>query len=581
MCFALCLLLAALIAMPLSARAQEPPQELPQEQQQAAQPMTLDRTLTALHGVVRNATTGEGLARVLVRVEGDANTGALTDGEGRFEIPNIPVGPQSVSVQKPGFLDRGPSPAGASQAAEQLVFAVPSGGHNVLVAAQMPDVEFTLEPTGAIRGQVELSTGDPGEGIPIALVQQTVQDGRAIWQQAGSAKTRSDGTFRFGGLADGAYALFSQPAMDTDLDGTPGGGGGQRRGYPTVYYPGAREPSGAGRIRVANGQETQANLTLTLEPFQTVTAAVVFPPGTAAGRTGMNLSATVMDSAGHPLPYLAQYDEQSHSMQVELPDGTYSLLVSSNPQTESRPGQGNLTAGVFAGSADLTVAGRAVPGLRVALTAARPSPVQVSVQRNVASPIASGVIDVLVSQADGWIDDSIVSAYAHGDLPGPLEAVYTKPGAYWARAHSQGGLCEASFTAGGANLAREPVVIGISGSAAPMELTLRDDCASLELSLPEAMASMTAGEETFFTVYVVPDFDSTADVDPVTLRASTGGSTTLNGLTPGSYHVYTFVGAVQLAYRSRDALAASANRAQAVTLSPGATGNLVVEAPGP
>jgi hypothetical protein len=114
-----------------------------------------------------------------------------------------------------------------------------------------------------------------------------------------------------------------------------------------------------------------------------------------------------------------------------------------------------------------------------------------------------------------------------------------------------------------------------------MELTLRDDCASLELSLPEAMASMAAGEEPFFTVYVVPDFDSTADVDPVTLRASTGGSTTLNGMTPGSYHVYTFGGAVQLAYRSREALAALANRAQAVTLSPGATGNLVVEAPGP
>ena len=96
------------------------------------------------------------------------------------------------------------------------------------------------------------------------------------------------------------------------------GGGGQRRGYPTVYYPGAREPSGVGRIRVTNGQETQANLTLTLEPFQTVTAAVVFPPGSAAERAGMNLSAMVMDSAGHPLPYLAQYDEQARSVQAEL-----------------------------------------------------------------------------------------------------------------------------------------------------------------------------------------------------------------------------------------------------------------------
>ena len=66
----------------------------------------------------------------------------------------------------------------------------------------------------------------------------------------------------------------------------------------------------------------------------------------------------------------------------------------------------------------------------------------------------------------------------------------------------------------------------------------------------------------------------------MTLRASTGGSVTLSGLTPGDYHVYTFPGAVQLAYRNREALAALANRGQAISLSPGSTGNLVVEAPG-
>ena len=98
--------------------------------------MTLDRTLATLHGVVRNATTGEGLPRALVRVEGDANTGALTDGEGRFEISNISVGPQSVSVQKPGFLDCSPTPRARRQGAEQFVVAVPSGGHNILVAAR-------------------------------------------------------------------------------------------------------------------------------------------------------------------------------------------------------------------------------------------------------------------------------------------------------------------------------------------------------------------------------------------------------------------------------------------------------------
>ncbi len=85
----------------------------------------------------------------------------------------------------------------------------------------------------------------------------------------------------------------------------------------------------------------------------------------------MNLSAVVMDSAGHQLPYQVQYDEQSRSVQAELPDGSYTLLVSRIPQAERRGDQGNLNAGVLAGMVDVTVAGHAVPNLRVPLVGSK------------------------------------------------------------------------------------------------------------------------------------------------------------------------------------------------------------------
>ena len=78
-------------------------------------------------------------------------------------------------------------------------------------------------------------------------------------------------------------------------------------------------------------------------------------------------------------------------------------------------------------------------------------------------------------------------------------------------------------------------------------------------------------------MYVVPDFDSTGDIEPLVLRPSTGGTTTINDLPPGNYHVYTFAGFAQFAYRNREGLPISG---QAITLAPGSTGNLVVEAPG-
>jgi hypothetical protein len=151
---------------------------------------------------------------------------------------------------------------------------------------------------------------------------------------------------------------------------------------------------------------------------------------------------------------------------------------------------------------------------------------------------------------------------------------------YWVHTYVSGGLCESSFTAGGANLAREPLTIGLGGVTVPLELTLRNDCAHLTVSLPESAMTLAAGDERFYTAYAVPDFDFTRDLSPVVLRPSVSGTATLNDLTPGNYHVYTFAGDVRLEYRNPAALAALGNPGQAVTLSPGATSTLVLETPG-
>src|SRR5438046_732320 len=88
---------------------QDPAQPLPQPEQPVppGMPPALANVARAtVHGVVKNAATGEPLPRALVRIEGDAMTGALTDGEGRFEIPGVPIGPETFQVIKPGFIDQ-------------------------------------------------------------------------------------------------------------------------------------------------------------------------------------------------------------------------------------------------------------------------------------------------------------------------------------------------------------------------------------------------------------------------------------------------------------------------------------------
>jgi hypothetical protein len=563
-------------------RGQEPQPLQPMPPGQPAQ--TLDRTPATLHGLVRNAATGEGVPRALVRIEGDVDTGALTDGDGRFAITGIPVGPQAVDVSKPGFTN--PSFPGNAEAPA----GVSGPPHNVLVAADMPDVVFTLAPTGAIRGRVDLSTEDAAEGIEVGLVRRTVSDGRSIWQASGFTKTRSDGAYRFGGLADGRYAVYTTPTLDSEPAATlvaPGkNAAAERWGYASVYYPDARDPSGATAISVSNGAEAQANFTLTREPFHTVTASVMGPPNFAAAPASGNFSTELTDGAGHQLAYPTQYDQNAHTIQAALPDGPYSIVIAVTPQ----PMTGRLMSGaepandgVLAGEVDFAVAGHAIANLRVPLAPAAASPVQVSVIHGGTSPAATHdeQIAVMLSPADLWGGGAISSPYASGTTDGPLAGNYMSPGKYWAHTFVSGqGFCESSLTAGGAGLGREPLTIGSSGTSAPLELTLRDDCAKLALSLPENLMEMGAGEEKYYTVYVVPDFDFTWDISPILLRPTSGGTFTLNNLTPGNYHVYTFEGTANLEYRNPAALAALPNPGQAVTLSPGTTANLVLEAPG-
>src|ERR1700761_407577 len=79
-----------------------------------------------------------------------------------------------------------------------------------------------------------------------------------------------------------------------------------RCGYPSQFYPDARDLAGAAKLQLQGGGETDANLVLTLEPFHSV-SATAYPPGDGGlgGDRPGGLSAVVTDGQGHQLPYAA------------------------------------------------------------------------------------------------------------------------------------------------------------------------------------------------------------------------------------------------------------------------------------
>ena len=322
-------------------------------------------------GVVRNAASGDPLARAMVEIEGDASTGTLTDGEGRFELPGVPVGPQIIRVAKQGFRDR-------PYATEEIGLQSEGPAHSLMVAAQMPELTFALTPNCAIHGHIELSTGDPASGITVVLLKQMVRFGRAVWSTEANTRAHGDGNYRFGGLPDGTYAVYTMPALESEpvVSVVAPGSAAKiaRSGFAPVFYPDAREFAGAGRMRLASGAQVEANFSLALEPFYPVNivassksaGASIGGPAQQGGYT-----AVVMDASGHLLPYTAQYDDGTHSLQANLPDGTYSVVVRGFQHAngiaflDDSFGGGGRRPAMLAGAAEFTVAGHAPADLRV------------------------------------------------------------------------------------------------------------------------------------------------------------------------------------------------------------------------
>jgi hypothetical protein len=301
-----------------------------------------------------------------------------------------------------------------------------------------------------------------------------------------------------------------------------------------------------------------------------------------------------MDPSGHLLPYFPQYDSATHTVQTNLPDGTYVMVMQANVDITSFVADGQLVVPrgkslkPNTGSVEFTVADHPVTGLRIPLAATPQNVLRLRFLHEAEGPPAANntgnvtgadLVGLALNRADG-----IPAQFAEVNFPtdsGPDWLAFTAvPGSYWFDAYmSRRGWCSGPLNAGGLNLAHDPLAVGISAATPPLELTLTDNCATLTLSLPAGLATFVPGEEPFYFVYIVPDFDTPVFIPPMTIHPSSGTTLTVSDLTPGSYHVYTFDSPVHFEYRNPDAVAAVGNPGQAVTLSPGATANLIVQAP--
>lgn len=522
-----------------------------------------------VHGTVINSVTGSAIPRALVSTS-DNRSAVLTDGEGHFELtvpgqnrggmifngPVNPALPHSVrlrrsfflTARKPGFLDS-------------------SHGSPTVASSSSEDITVTLTPEAIIKGRITLASGDAALGITIQLFSRQVQDGISRWMQGATVRANSAGEFRFAELQPGAYKVVTHEFMDYDpVTNIPGS---QQYGYPPVYYPGVSDFAASSTIQLSPGQEAEADLSLTRQPYYTVR----IPIATSEVPGYPNISVEGQRGPGYSLGY----NPSEHRVEGLLPNGSY-LVEAFTFGQDSRTGSVNLQVN---GAPVEGPAMMLVPTVSLTLNVRE----EFTLDSSVSSTWSDGkhtfplhgprsYLNAGVESADDFRQQRVGSIrQPRGPEDNSLVIENLLPGRYWLRLSTGRGYV-ASATQGPSDVLRQPFTVG-SGPAAPIEVTLRDDKAQVEGTITPLSQASAQQDPVQVWIYWIPLPDSAGEYSQFAIAGDGKFGTQM---VPGDYRVLAFSKMQQqLAYRDAEAMKAYESKGTVVHLAAGQKTTVQIE----
>jgi hypothetical protein len=522
-----------------------------------------------ISGVVINSVTHLGIDRALVSSP-DNRFATLTNSEGRFEFKLMQI--DSANDSSDSNRPQGPSPAAGSNRPYALMARKPgflNDSNQPVYSLQndvSKDVTLVLIPESVIAGTVILPTSESPDSITLQIYRWQVQEGRGRWLPAGNAQSRSDGQFRFAGLAAGTYKLLTTELLDTDplvynsrIDPLDSDAHEPLFGYPPVYYPNALDFGSAGIIQLSAGQTQTANLTLVKHPYYRVKLPVV---DESEGGLGVNVY------TGHRGPgFSLGYNQLHHAVEGMLPSGSYTVEV-----TSYRPNGSTVT-----GLQLITIKGAAIKGPSIGLASAGSIAVNVKEEFTSADQNRSMILshsgrstqvnsprrylNVMLEPADDFGMGRPVSQRrpaSSGDEALAIDGA--APGRYWVHVQSSRGYA-ASIRSGNIDLLHQPLVVEMGGTS-PIEITMRDDLVEISGKVDGMIPPMQGpGNVTLSTapssvhVYCVPLPDSGGQFTDIWVNSD--GSFDSPQLPPGAYRLLAFDRAqTEMEYRNPEAMQA-------------------------
>jgi hypothetical protein len=489
-------------------------------------------------GTVYNAITSEPIGRALVHLNGPEQHVAFTGADGRFEVQNVPEGQFWITAQRPGF------------------FAPQQNRTAFKVGSSSNDFRVPLTPESKITGTVLDSEGEPVEDMTVQVFGAQIIDGRKQWMQRGGASTDENGEYKVEGQMPGSVVVCTSSRPRTYTQRTT-------ETYPGRCYPNAPDTSSAQQIQIAPGQPSQVDFTI-----DTVHAYRI--SGTVVGGSG-NVGGWLEGSNGMP-GIGVRINPRTHRFELgPVPDGTWKIHF------QEMEGRGT----ALQTEEEVTVSGADVTNLQVVLSPGVDVPVEFiqpassAAEQPGAGTTAptgfNGNLPVVRLHRPGenvFFGNVPMAVPDPSSPPGAVPRQIFKgvsPGSYKVSVQPVGS-CIASVASGGLDLLEQPLTISPGSTPEPIVVTLRSDCASLEVTLhndhPENGAMLL----------LVPE---SAGLEASIMGVS-GGSFTFQQLTPGTYHIYAVSDASDLEYANPDAMREISGQTVTLDASQKATVNLTV-----
>ncbi len=493
-----------------------------------------------------------------------------TGADGRFLLADVSYGSHFFNVEKDGYIS-----ATIRSRPYQRQSTPLFSSYEVRVGPAVGEIRLFLTPAAKIQGRVISDAKQPMKNVYLRLYSSEVEDGRTMWRLDSLMPTDEKGVYSFANLAPGDYVVMSDWIFDNDPNLPRGTDCPTTKFMPTGGFPPAANPgvldfSEAQPIHLAAGHAETANLTLPHQQFHAVTwlhNGELSPRSfrTLRDRNGRNLhpASPPESHCGRPMPETVEAGPASPPQNmlingretIHLPDGDYTLLTGSGFPKDKREAQSTLPRlGYYA---RFTVAGK---------------PLTLSYPARPARSEPAVTLRMQVEGTPGWAPLPDVAGSAlwltrADPLPESSRFVlnrsqenqwvfYLEAGSYWVHAGDLGyaspmtNSCIASVTAGGADMLKEPLVVGVDGEGPQLEMTTSDHCGTLDLNYRPADSNQERyGVSRSFYGYLVPAFSGFETVHSFLFEPGRPQAIKVGNLVPGHYKFYVSLHERSFAFR--------------------------------